>query len=309
MKIILTTTITFLLFLSPLIGYSQVGINTNTPLGVFHVDPKKNSASNNSDLLKDDVIIDNEGKLGLGNSQPISRVDLRTNENNERIIAIGNTNQSASIAGKGAIKYTNSTLQYSNGTNWINLATAPQIKTVVAGTKDTWGSNANNLYCYSGGFDTNQSSIPNRAPCYIRLWSIKYINSENGGTFNAETGQFTAKRNGVFTASFTFTLSSNKIEASSGNANQVEAIWRHLRNGTEINSVKCANTYSSNSTSNVKIGSSCTANFDMQPNDVIRPELWIDVSSGSGNNQDNNQRRVFDISNNGAYNNLTIVEN
>lgn len=47
--------------------YAQVGINTSNPQGVFHIDAKANNSTvpTAAELL-DDVIVDAEGKLGIG---------------------------------------------------------------------------------------------------------------------------------------------------------------------------------------------------------------------------------------------------
>ena len=291
-------------------GQNNLGINTSNPLTKVHLDGSNNTTSTANSVTKDDVFITNTGKIGAGVANPITRIDLRNSENTNNIIGIGSTTQSAADVGPGTVRYTPTNgLEYSNGINWITVTSITTPKTIIAATKNTWANNTDNVYCYDGGFNGNQSLIPNRAPCYIRLWTNKYDNLAGGGTFNATTGQFTASRNAIFTATFTFALEPNTIGALSENTNQVEAIWRHVRNNIEINSVKCVNTYSSNSTGNLRLDSSCTANFDMQIGDIIRPELWIDVSTGTGASQPDNSKRRFDISNNGAYNNLTIVEN
>lgn len=288
----------------------RLRVGQKAPLGKFHVDAQKNTSSATNALLKDDLVITEEGKMGLGTSTPSTRVDLLNTENKDTALGLGKTSQTAAEADAGAIRYdANNGIEYSNETDWIKIAGESTQKTIVATTKDTWGSSAANAFCYNGGFNSTQSTLPNRAPCYIRLWTSKYSNTTAGGTLNAETGQFTANRDGIFTATFTFALQAAPLAASTDNANQVEAIWRHIRDNTEINSVKWANTYSSNSNGNILLGSCCTANFDMQKNDIIRPEIWMDVSNGANSNQTANQRRQFDVSNNGSYNNLTIIEN
>ena len=289
----------------------KFGINTATPAAFFHIDGQKNSSTTNNNDIKDDVFVTTDGNLGLGVLSPKTKVDLRNSQNNDNILGLGTTSQTAIQAGSGALRYDNTNgIQYSNGTDWVTVTDNSVAKTVVAATKSTWSTTtAGDVYCYNGGYNANQSLIPNRAPCYIRQWTTKYDNAAGGGTFNATTGQFTATRASVFTATFTFALQAAAVSSLTENANQVEAIWRHIRGNTEINSVKCANTYASNSSGNVRLGSSCTANFDLEVGDIIRPELWIDVSAGTGATQSNANKRQFDISNNGAYNNLTIIEN
>ncbi|SHG28895.1 hypothetical protein [Dysgonomonas macrotermitis] len=54
---------------------AQVGINTQNPLGVFHIDPKGDtSAIGVNDL--DDFIVTNDGKVGIGTSNPQTTLDV-----------------------------------------------------------------------------------------------------------------------------------------------------------------------------------------------------------------------------------------
>lgn len=58
---------------------AQVGINTRSPLGAFHVDPRANTSG--TPLLptndNDDVIVSSSGKLGIGTANPSASLDLR----------------------------------------------------------------------------------------------------------------------------------------------------------------------------------------------------------------------------------------
>jgi hypothetical protein len=54
--------------------YAQVGINTKNPLGVFHIDPKGNT--NGTIGIDDDIIVDNNGNLGIGTTTPKAKVDI-----------------------------------------------------------------------------------------------------------------------------------------------------------------------------------------------------------------------------------------
>lgn len=55
--------------------YAQsVGINTLQPQGIFHIDSKKNTSGLNN--TTDDIIIDNTGRLGIGEIAPQEKVDI-----------------------------------------------------------------------------------------------------------------------------------------------------------------------------------------------------------------------------------------
>lgn len=57
----------------------QVGINTKSPFGAFHIDPKANTAGTPSSPTNDsdDVIVSMNGRLGIGTANPTASVDLR----------------------------------------------------------------------------------------------------------------------------------------------------------------------------------------------------------------------------------------
>ena len=52
-------------------SYAQIGINTSNPLGIFHIDPDKNTLSKTTDSrTKDDFIVTNSGQIGIGTTNP-----------------------------------------------------------------------------------------------------------------------------------------------------------------------------------------------------------------------------------------------
>lgn len=58
----------------------KVGINTNEPLGVFHIDPLTNTKSiNNTSETSDDIIIDAEGNVGIGTALPQAKLHVEGN--------------------------------------------------------------------------------------------------------------------------------------------------------------------------------------------------------------------------------------
>jgi hypothetical protein len=67
--------------------YSQtgVGINTIYPLGEFHIDGLKNNGSSPilaASLQRDDVVVENAGKLGIGTVAPIAKIDIKSSIGN-----------------------------------------------------------------------------------------------------------------------------------------------------------------------------------------------------------------------------------
>ncbi|QIK55191.1 hypothetical protein G7051_12905 [Dysgonomonas sp. HDW5B] len=71
----------FLIFslLSMGICQSQVGINTKSPFGAFHIDPNSNTGGTSSSPTNDsdDVIVDMKGNVGIGTANPTASLDLR----------------------------------------------------------------------------------------------------------------------------------------------------------------------------------------------------------------------------------------
>ncbi|WP_449401318.1 hypothetical protein [Chryseobacterium wanjuense] len=59
-------------------------------------------------------------QVGVGNNNPTVNLDARATAGNSAI-AFGNTNQTATVAGGGAMKYDTGQLYYSNGTTWIPI--------------------------------------------------------------------------------------------------------------------------------------------------------------------------------------------
>ncbi len=56
---------------------AQVGIQTENPLAVFHVDPKRNTNSAGTIGASDDVVITSTGNVGIGTIAPVSKLDIR----------------------------------------------------------------------------------------------------------------------------------------------------------------------------------------------------------------------------------------
>ena len=55
---------------------AQVGINTNNPQRLFHIDPKGDT--NGTDNTSDDVIVTESGNIGIGTIAPTSKLHIKT---------------------------------------------------------------------------------------------------------------------------------------------------------------------------------------------------------------------------------------
>lgn len=56
---------------------AQIGIQNEKPLGLFHIDPKKDTNANGTSGISDDVIVTATGQLGLGTVTPTTKLDVR----------------------------------------------------------------------------------------------------------------------------------------------------------------------------------------------------------------------------------------
>ncbi|NDW08610.1 hypothetical protein [Dysgonomonas sp. 520] len=65
-----------LLFIACSVAYGQVGVNTESPQGVFHIDGRRNTNGNVN--VADDVVVDTLGRIGVGTNKPQTKVDIRS---------------------------------------------------------------------------------------------------------------------------------------------------------------------------------------------------------------------------------------
>ncbi len=283
-----------------------IGINTVNPIGILHTDGAKdnpttgNNFSTNQQL--NDVIITKDGKLGAGNISPNSKLDLRNAANGA--IGIGNTTLTANYLGEGAIRYNNG-IEYSNGQSWNKiLPNLPSNKVLVIATK------TNNSVKLGTPTASVNNGLQNRRSNYLVEWN-KIFESNNASTFNATTGVFTAPRDAVYVVVYTINLQAiqfNFDAATTNNPLQTEAIWQLYDNTTNfdsnniVNTVKCVNNYSSNTTNNATLdsGSYCTASIYMRQGQRLIPYVWFNLNASNASN--------FSLNTTGGYNNLTISE-
>ncbi|NDW09611.1 hypothetical protein D0T56_08115 [Dysgonomonas sp. 520] len=57
-------------------AYGQVGVNTESPQGVFHIDAQKNTNGNTN--IADDIVVKANGNVGIGTNDPQTKVDIRS---------------------------------------------------------------------------------------------------------------------------------------------------------------------------------------------------------------------------------------
>lgn len=204
------------------------------------------------------IYIYDQGKIGIGNAQPVLKVDTRSNIGGtaqEGSIAIGNTSLSASQAGAGAIRYNSTTkdLEFSNGSTWNHVNSVTH-KSIVVAKKIT-----------------NQSfSNKSTLPIPTTGWNSETdINSD----FNATTGEFKAPRDGNYIVSFNFNFKSKSINAGT----QVEAILLVSNPGDRSLDRKSIITYPNGGT--VQGGSSINFVIPLKKNQIVRPAIWHNTGS------------------------------
>src|SRR5690606_15206919 len=257
-------------------AFSQVGIGTQNPQFPIEV---VTSGEN--------VIVDDTGKIGVGLTAPKVAIDLRAGTNGA--MAIGMTDQSASEAGAGAIRYNPNPaigvqgyIEYSDGTEWIGYHPYGKPRIVVIAEKTN-----NNVNVFENGYvaiGDYTDGIPARSATYLTHWTEK-LDSDSGtdrNNFDPLTGEFIAPRAGVYFATFTFALEPREVNTVAGN--QVEAIWE-VRDNTNaiIQRIKTNNGYPSDtgaeaSGNSVMVGSSCTVSLYLNEGDKLRPFVWTNVS-------------------------------
>ncbi|SDH70819.1 hypothetical protein SAMN05421846_101634 [Chryseobacterium taeanense] len=149
------------------------------------------------------MVIKSSGNVGVGTNAPITKLDTRTNPGNASpgngAIAIGETTQTASAAGAGAMRYntTSKDIQYSDGASWSSLAKS-------------------DLY---GGFvpvvklvarKTTAQSIGTNSTATITFPTVV---SNPDGAYNATTGIYTipAGESGLYMVSGAFNVSPNNF--------------------------------------------------------------------------------------------------
>ncbi|WP_256038951.1 hypothetical protein [Chryseobacterium sp. EO14] len=239
------------------ISAQNVGIGTSNPENVLHVDAKKNNPqipSADASYYYDDVVINENGFLGIGTKNPVTRVDVRSKGDNNAI-AVGNTSQTAANAGAGAVRYNGTNLEYSDGTTWIVLPVVTPNAFVLAGKVSSQSVN-----------DNTTSTVVN--------WSE---NKDLTESFNPATGIFSANKDGRYLVTFNFEFQT----ATLGTNAYVEAIITSNRTNNNIQTFKCVSSYPGSSNSNISASGACTAFFNLKQNDTVN----VQVKNVTGGNK------------------------
>lgn len=239
---------------------AQVGINTSNPQAIFHVDGAKDNPSSgvpSSTQMANDVTITSTGEIGIGTLTPATRIDTRSATNSDNSIGIGETSQTAAIAGSGAVRYNplnGGKMQYSDGVVWQDLISSPTKAVVVANLQ-------------AGNFAVK---IPYQVSTGIAGWTEV---SDPTGNFTPGTGVFTAPRTGVYLVSFTYDFV--RIPIVSGYFSEA----RYVVNGSSTVK-KCVKSYS-NISKQAQVAGSCVAGVQLNKGDTLQPYIYQSVYNGN----------------------------
>ncbi|MGG7470327.1 complement C1q domain-containing protein [Chryseobacterium arthrosphaerae] len=251
-----------LIFLCFIVSYSnaQVGINTSNPQTIFHVDGAKDnpaSGAPSSAQIANDVAITSAGDIGIGTLTPAVKIDARSISNADNSIGIGETSQTASAAGGGAVRYNplnGGKMQYSDGVVWQDLISSPTKAVVVTNIQ-------------AANFAIK---VPYQISTGIAGWTEI---SDPTGNFTPVTGIFTAPRTGVYLVSFTYDFV--RIPIVSGYFSEAQ----YVVNGS--NTVKkCVKSFSNNS-KQAQVAGSCVAGVQLNKGDTLQPYIYQSVYNGN----------------------------
>jgi hypothetical protein len=167
--------------------------------------------TNSAGTIAERMRISSSGSVGIGNTAPNARLDIRTNPTSTSdpgagYLGIGTTSTAANTAGAGAIRYSTSSggeLQYSNGVTWNTLSSNVQ-KSVVAGYfSSSSGTGLITLGCTetqdrNGDFASNEFTAPRTG---LYLVTVNILTASKGWSVGEELN-IGAYRVGTSTAYF-----------------------------------------------------------------------------------------------------------
>ncbi|REC48853.1 complement C1q domain-containing protein [Chryseobacterium pennipullorum] len=239
---------------------AQVGINTSNPQTLLHIDGARDnpaSGTPSSAQAANDVVVTSLGEIGIGILAPAVKVDARSANNTDNSIGVGETSQTAPVAGGGAVRYNplnGGKMQYSDGTVWQDLISSPTKAVVVANIR-------------AANFAIK---IPYRTSTGISGWNEI---SDPTANFNPGTGVFTAPRTGVYLVSFTYDFV--RIPIVSGYFSEA----RYIVNGSSTVK-KCVKSFS-NISKQAQVAGSCVAGVQLNKGDTFQPQIYQSVYNGN----------------------------
>ena len=177
------------------------GTNPSTTQSSIDISGFSNNTDMNSNIVMrtagtERMRISSLGNVGIGNTAPNARLDIRTNPTSTSdpgagYLGIGTTSTAANTAGAGAIRYSTSSggeLQYSNGVTWNTLSSNVQ-KSVVAGYfSSSSGTNLIVLGCTetqdrNGDFASNEFTAPRTG---LYLVTVNILTASKGWSVGEE---------------------------------------------------------------------------------------------------------------------------
>lgn len=266
--------------------FSQVGINTEIPQGMLHVDGKKdNQSPPTTEQAGNDFVVTTNGNVGVGTITPAVKLDLRSTSNLNNALGIGSTSKTAEAVGAGTIRYVDVSggkLQVSDGVQWMDIYSTPKKSFVVARIRTADKAIK---------FTYNIASV-------LANWEVT---NDVSGSFNGTSGEFTAPRDGVYTFSFAYDFVQ---EGSTFLANSsVES--QFVKNNNLIE-VKCLKTYGK-STRGAQAGGNCVSSMKLNENDKVVVKLLQRIDNSTSGGRGLRSSPTVNAPNFG-FNNLTIVE-
>lgn len=261
-----------LLLLSSVVVFGQTGVQTKQSQGVLHIDGKKDNANVPTiNQRQNDVIITEDGYLGVGVLNPDTRVDVRSGEPTS-IVGIGQTNRSASEVGPGVLRYNQADemMEYSDGVNWYPLSDAPPPKAVVIANKTSTQSFANNSSTTLNNFNTIE---------------------DNYMAFNNSSGTFTAPREGYYYVSFNITLASGVVN----NNSYVETVIVSSNSQDNIREYRGLNSFPGFHTDynpEIEVAGNATALFYLKQNDTVTFRVYHTLGRSKNNTGNANENRI-----------------
>lgn len=252
---------TSILFFAVIKTTAQVGFFTPTPAQPLHIDAgKDNGSAPDATKISNDVVITSDGQIGIGILNPVTKVDLRSS-NDQRIIGLGSNTQTPSAAGAGAIRYNaGGFLEYSDAEQWIALPLTAPTKALVNASKGT------------------AQSIPSAASTTITGWTETVdLGSVIGGDFDPVNGIFKAPRDGFYLVSFNITLANGNIPKNTF----IEAAIESSQSTDNIPVFKTINSYPAFQAGAVSnyIGGNCNAIFNLKKDNTIKFSVKHNIGS------------------------------